>query len=475
MDETLLGWIFLIGVMIWRMLLRCHCSQRLLHMCGPVAWMFQWYYLTFAFLVLLLVRTFYDIVKYDYIGFHFLSDASWPSWDKIYNQIEKICDAKSLSDDACDALRKELRIPPWLHKFSLVAPVCGLLGFAILSMRLGYFVKKNADVKLKVKQGEQAFPDDDEGHEVQVATDGMPWKLADRMDWVVIILGTPLIFIVMSMRSLIRIWTVMTGTAFRGDRSWEEMSRLEIATYQMDLELAVGFQFYACLMFGLLCTSFLQHSRMVSIRDTQYSAKRYMRIVAYTAVQGVYAFVFIGVLRTIFDIAVTYISEMPKYHEQAQIIQDKVLGKVATIFSFVTLLCMLNMFLISRVPDIARGLNGANPKFTSVRLLLLIAQIQPTVLQAITVGSPLYKNVSENVAKFHLEDMFQKWTFTEKQALLAHAAALNVECLVVACLTWLLWRPDDKRDKELMKDLAAEDKVAQAREIEDAYQLLLDA
>ena len=28
-----------------------------------------------------------------------------------------------------------------------------------------------------------------------------------------------------------------------------------------------------------------------------------MRIVAYTAVQGVYAFVFIGVLRTIFDIA----------------------------------------------------------------------------------------------------------------------------------------------------------------------------
>lgn len=37
----------------------------------------------------------------------------------------------------------------------LESKVCGLLGFAILSMRLGYFVKKNADVKLKVKQGEQ--------------------------------------------------------------------------------------------------------------------------------------------------------------------------------------------------------------------------------------------------------------------------------------------------------------------------------
>ncbi|CAK9102723.1 Uncharacterized protein SCF082_LOCUS48014 [Durusdinium trenchii] len=214
------------------------------------------YYLTFAFLVLLLVtflqinswamssldespsgrypegklpcflpevRTFYDIVKYDYIGFHFLSD------------------------------------------------VCGLLGFAILSMRLGYFVKKNADVKLKVKQGEQAFPDDDEGHEVQVATDGMPWKLADRMDWVVIILGTPLIFIAQGQER------------FAHGAYMEEMSRLEIAAGRIG---AIDWQ------------------------------TGYMRIVAYTAVQGVYAFVFIGVLRTIFDIAVTYISEMPKYHEQ---------------------------------------------------------------------------------------------------------------------------------------------------------------
>ena len=66
---------------------------------------------------------------------------------------------------------------------------------------------------------------------------------------VVIILGTPLIFIarhlrasdfaaaaqtwttqVMAMRSLIRIWTVMAGTAFRGGTPWEDMERLEIAT-----------------------------------------------------------------------------------------------------------------------------------------------------------------------------------------------------------------------------------------------------
>ena len=38
--------------------------------------------------------------------------------------------------------------------------------------------------------------------------------------------------------------------------------------------------------------------------DFKLGIVRYMRIVAYTAVQGVYVFVFIGVLRTIFDIAV---------------------------------------------------------------------------------------------------------------------------------------------------------------------------
>lgn len=452
------------------MFLRCHCSQKLLHMCGPVAWMFQWYNLTFAGLVLLLVRTFWDIVKYDYVGFRFLSQ------DKIHDQIGKICDAKGLSDTDCHKFREDLVIPPWLHTFSLVAPVCGLFGFFILSMRLSYFVQTNAAAKRKVQQGEQAFPPNEDGTpEDKISTDGMPWKLADRMDWVVIILGTPLIFIVMAMRSLIRIWTVMTGTAFREGTAWEDMERLEIATYQMDLELAVGFQFYACLMFGLLCTSFLQHSRIVSTgRDRKYT-QRYMRIVAYTAVQGVYAFVFIGVLRTIFDITVTYISEVPKYHDQAQVIQVKILDKVGTIFSFVTLLCMLNMFLISRVPDIANGLNGANPKFTSVRLLLLIAQIQPQVLQAITVGSTLYMTVRENVAKFHMEEEFSRWTFTKKQALLAHAAALNVECLIVGCLTWLLWRPDSKRDKALMMDLKADDGVAQAREVEDGYEPLLDA
>lgn len=48
--------------------------------------------------------------------------------------------------------------------------------------------------------------------------------------------------------------------------------------------------------------------------------------------------------------------------------------------------------------------------------------------------------------------MFQKWTFTEKQALLAHAAALNVECTLPAVfvLSELYWAEEKHCTSTLM-------------------------
>mmetsp|Transcript_58709 Transcript_58709/g.137468 ORF Transcript_58709/g.137468 Transcript_58709/m.137468 type:complete len:466 (-) Transcript_58709:383-1780(-) len=465
MDETLFGWIFLICMLVWRGISRSNCIQKVLHCfgcCGRCTPFFvlQWYVLTWIGLFLGLVRTLYDIVKYDYIGFQFLRE------DKIRAKISSICEGQewAVGGKQCTTLRQELLIPPWLHFISLAAPVFGLVGFVILTARLYTFVTLNVHAKNR----EEALNESD------MQSDDLPWKLAPRLEWVVIILGTPLIFIVMSMRSLIRIWTVMTGSAYHSGINWEDIVRLELATYQMDLELSVAFQFYACLMFGLLCTSFMQFSTTIQIEDRDLRT-RYLRIVAYTAVQGVYAFVFIGVLRTMFDIAVTYISEMPEYHDKAEIIQDKVLSKVGTIFSFVTILCMVNMVLISKVPDIENGLSNANLKFTGVRLLLLITQIQPQVLQGITVGSSLYQTVSENAEKFHLKEYLLRWTFTPKQALLAHAALLNYECMIVALLTYYLWRLETKQKQELMKELNS-GRAAQARERESAHGYwLLDA
>jgi len=447
----MVGWLFLLFMLLWRSLTNYRCVQRCIHACGPLAPLLQWYTLTFLGLGFLLARSFFDIAVFDYIVFHFLDPA------RVSEKIGNICKGEDLDDAACDALRADLKMPNWLHKLSLFAPVAGILAFCSLAILLFRFVKFNHALK------------------VQEEID-LPWKLAQRLEWVIIIIGMPLIFVVMSMRSLIRIWAVMTGSGWHPGQDWDVVKRLELATYSMDLELAVAFQFYAVMMFGFLCTSFLEHSKYVSVpsaQNAQTESRRYMRTLAYTAVQGVYAFVFVGVLRTIFDITVTYFQEKPEYKDKAALVEDKFIGKVGIVFTFVTLLCMLNMVLISKIADIKDNLGNANLKFLGTRLLLLIAQIQPQVLTGLTVGSPLYMTVRDHVAKFHLEEYFDRWTFTTNQAKLAHAAALNYECLLVSLVTICFWLLKEEQKKALMFD-ASRSTVA-ARESKEGYQRLLDA
>merc|ERR1719215_2167308 len=117
------------------------------------------------------------------------------------------------------------------------------------------------------------------------------------------------------MRSLIRVWAVMTGSCYKLGMDWAEVQQLEMATYTMDLELAYTFQFYAIWKFGLLCSSLLEHSKY--IRETSEServaVKHYKRTLAKTSIQGVYAFFIVGLLRSGFDFGVAYFQERPAY------------------------------------------------------------------------------------------------------------------------------------------------------------------
>ncbi|CAE8585796.1 unnamed protein product [Polarella glacialis] len=451
MDETMVGWIFLLAMLILRGLQTLNCMQRCLHFFGRATPFLQWYTLTVAGLSILLIRSLADIIMYDYVAFDFLNP------EKIEQKLDSICAGTDLDASACQKLKDSLLIPNWLHMLSLFAPVCGLLAFVLLLVLLFRFVKYNHQKKL-----EDESPS--------------PWKLAVRLEWVIVILGMPLIFIVMAMRSLIRIWAVMTGSFWKPGVDFESMNRLELSTYQMDLELAVTVQFLAIWMFGMLCSSFLQHSKYIrsateSDNEERAATQQYRRMLAYTSIQGVYAFVVIGLLRAIFDISVTYLEENPKYQSTAEEIENTFITKVGTIFTFVTLLCMINMILISKLRDIKDNLGNANLKFLGTRLLLLIAQIQPQILSAITVGHPLHENLRPVSVKYHFEEYYDRWTFTDYQAKLAHASVLNVECLVVVLVTCFFWQLDDGQREALMKDVSG---VADARESKagDGYKLL---
>merc|ERR1740121_1979588 len=121
----------------------------------------------------------------------------------------------------------------------------------------------------------------------------------------------------MSMRALIRIWAVMTGSAWKPSVNWQNREKLELATYSMDLELGLTFQFYGILMFAFLMTSFLKHSKYVKSQN-EAEAARYMSTLAYASIQGVYAFILVGVARSIFDFVMTYLETKPRFQVMAE-------------------------------------------------------------------------------------------------------------------------------------------------------------
>merc|ERR1712150_138254 len=152
-------------------------------------------------------------------------------------------------------------------------------------------------------------------------------------------------------------------------------------------------------------------------------------------------------------------------------------GKLGIIFTFVTLLCMANMIMVSKTRDIRDCLGNANLKFLGTRLVLLIAQIQPQVLNAVTKGSSLYTSVhtkvlpvlEEKFPKLDVIKYFSYWTFSERQADLAHVCLLNVEGLIVVIATLLFWRlTEEQKEKLIAHDSQA---MVTAREDTEAFKV----
>lgn len=146
----------------------------------------------------------------------------------------------------------------------------------------------------------------------------------------------------------------------------------------------------------------------------------------WAGLQGVWAYILIGVVRSVCDIVATLLDVLP-YHELSMKWQALVLDRVSAVFGFVTLLCVYNMTIILRMEDIrkstAMGRNAVQ-KFIALRFLLLLGQLQPSALTFLS------KSVTH-------------WNFSDYQAKLLHATLLNYECLGIIILNIVLWRPRD--------------------------------
>eukprot|EP00403_Amphidinium_massartii_P011371 CAMPEP_0178426406 /NCGR_PEP_ID=MMETSP0689_2-20121128/29218_1 /TAXON_ID=160604 /ORGANISM="Amphidinium massartii, Strain CS-259" /LENGTH=461 /DNA_ID=CAMNT_0020048091 /DNA_START=105 /DNA_END=1486 /DNA_ORIENTATION=- len=438
MNEVFIAWAGLIAIFFLRALQNWKCTQAVIHSCScmgsVIARLLQWYSLAFLFLTLMLARTFWDIVKYDYIGYNFLRS------ERIAENLELI---KKDNPDVTSKELSDLHLRPWLKALSLSAPAVGVLTFLIVLYQVRGLIRQS--------------------QRVRGPGDKYPWWMRDLMHVIVLVLANPLLFVVMSMRATIRVLAVMTGSAWIPqhrlpveDRlTWAHIVDLEMSTFTADLEIAYAVQFFTVWIFGSMCGSLMAGADFLKLVPYQ-ERQQYKKTMIYAAIQGIYAYVVIGLIRCGIDIAVAFLlqSDKPESRDKAAKLEDELLPKIATIFMFVTLLCIFNMIVIGKVKAITSALGNATAKFLALRLLLLIAQTQLQILMGCTTGSKIYLNIMQHEGQIQpLLDKYvpswhwqlTDWDFSEYQAKLLHASLLSYECLVMVLLNLICWKLNDEQ------------------------------
>jgi len=396
MNAVLVTFILLLFVSIWRMLTFFEIVQRGLHKLGSLTPFLQWYTLLFIGLGYLICRTFWDIVFFEYLRFDFLTDVI--GLDKIPGMT--------------DTEEESLMITPWLRKFSLAAPVFGFMAAFVVAEHV--YSKVSAFAR---------------------KTEYLPWRMSLEMNMVLVVIAMPLVFIVMAMRAEIRIWAVMTGSAYlpylketSPSMTWEEVKAAEMALYTSDIEMGSFFVFITILYFARLCTNYLRQAPA----EYQFTLK-------WAGLQGVYLYVIFGAIRSLANVAIAFLDAMPHFAYKVQLhaLQGKVLDKVTPVYQVATLLCVYNMIILCRMQDIKARLGNANLKFQATRILVLLAQFQLQILVGLTVGSSLYMAAQKLPPQY--EQYVKNWHLSVPRAQLMHAALLNVECFLVAVFNRCVW------------------------------------
>lgn len=302
----------------------------------------------------------------------------------------------------------EVAIPNVLRYISLAAPMVGAVAF----MFLIYHCHKTATAAYQKK----------------VDSSEIPWCLNSREDMVMIIIAVPAIFIIMSIRSLSRIWMVMRGFNFG------EAAAQDIALYKENFELAAVCQYYTVFVFTQLCLSFL----------TEVKATEDMKIaIKWVGFQGAYAWCLIGSLHSVVlfgladEAARNFDSEMLTKIMDA----ERTIGLVASVFS---VLCTYNMAIMCKLNYVNSTLNGATMKFNGTKMMLLLGPNQLKILKAI---------VAMPNPQWPILQSIQGLVSSDDRAMLLHASLMCFEAFIVVALNFKAWMVDGLADDEKVKSL----------------------
>mmetsp|Transcript_57897 Transcript_57897/g.130537 ORF Transcript_57897/g.130537 Transcript_57897/m.130537 type:complete len:437 (-) Transcript_57897:226-1536(-) len=415
MNEPLICWVSMVIFLTWGHFSSGKNIQTMIERgLGKYAPLVQWYNWSFLLLCLLFLRTFYDVIVFEYWKDHFLS------WDQYKGDLDVSVTNIPLSAEELNFQTGPLVIPPPIRWISLFSPIAGLLAFGIAARQIIIYTQRPMQ----------------------------EWDAFYVRFLHMVVVGMPLIFIVMSMRATIRQWAVMTGSAWlpyshlnlshdEAVEQWAEVKAAEQSTWTQDLEVAMGFQFFAIWSFGQVCSDSLRKM----FREEEAESRGVMMQLG---ILGLHAFVAIGLVKAILSVALAILSANPHNEAMLMPLQKAFEEKVGPMFIFATALAMANMFFLGKVSAVKEAVPKTNKKFMATRILLLIGQGQMTVLHMATNDHGQKSKLIEYIHRIPWEPLHSlQWTFNANQARLLHSSLLCYECLVIVMVNYLFWHQSE--------------------------------
>lgn len=270
------------------------------------------------------------------------------------------------------------------------------------------------------------------------------YRATKRQNMVMMIIALPVIFIAMSMRAQIRVWEVMTGSSWtpytlhhkHNHRyvTWDEIKTAELTTQDSDIALANFFQLQAVGAFGLLVMSYLKDA-----------PRKYRRILQGAGLLGLWCYLIIATIVFAADFYRALLAaaeanqrnnqDSPKFVDQflnfssvtSDDVEEYFLEPIQPMNLVFTLLCVANMLVYERMPEIEKHLGEATLKFNATKLLLIITHVQPIIISRLPQIDWLQKNV------------FGGWQPSDVCQALIHTSLLPYECLIVVILNGVFW------------------------------------
>jgi len=262
-------------------------------------------------------------------------------------------------------------------------------------------------------------------------TNGMMWCPSRRQDWCVQIMMLPAVYGTMSLRCVLRCWTLMTGSEWSDEMAaqgwtWDEYSKITLEDYNANFALANFVESYTLLCFSLLVIDLLKESiKSVELQSAFQNL----------SMQGVLVFVLVGFAKTLTVLRLAWLRTAQQNDHRGEVpvgffglpLEDELARTeaVAYVLDYIVLLTTLQaLYNISAICHLS-PLQEINPsvKFLGTRILVIFAQFQSFSLDFIS---------SHKLAPL-----------SPYQARLFHASLMCVECAAVALMHIFAWPDDD--------------------------------